>query len=527
MSRWQQFERYCIKVTPILEAISRNGLGINPAAQKEFFDVLVKERDAIYDVIQAKIPLHVFKIKSWKRKPKIVDADGYATVTIGRKDDEKITARVKLILYPEGGMWARLPFNPRSWEMVQDLGSALGAKLPKKQDAKDDDDTSTDDKALKKAARKFPVFEDIRQYRKRDKLITSYNWELDKENRCHPVFGYHPSTWRKSCRQPNIQTIPKRSDLAKQFRKMIVPRPGNVLIEGDSAAIEAVIVGWLAGSQRYIRLARAGVHGWITSALHGEPLSLDISDDALIAGCRLAKEKWPDDYEKCKRVVHLSNYCGTPRRIAEEYPDEFPTESSAGQLQSFYFSTEAGQDIKAWQKQTIEIAHANKGLENHFGLRHRFYSLYSYDSRRQCYVLGEDAKRAVAFVPQSDASFVQSDILLRLVAREPLFLDWLVAIVHDSLIADVPSDKVFYAASLMYEEMVRPLPQLDGLYIGAEVKRGYNLGEMEVLSCFAKAAESVQPGQVSGTCATGDHNDTSPEKDMTSATSAGEICGTR
>lgn len=490
VTRWQQFERYCIKVTPILEAISRNGLGIDPAAQKGFFDTLTAERDDILTAIQTAIPASVLREKTWKRAPKVMTDDTFLrTDAEGKKQ-----------------WYRRIPFSPRSWQQVQELAAALGAKLPRKQGSDDPDDGSTDDKALKRLQKKWPVFGQIREYRKRDKLITAYQWPLDGHNRVHPTFAFHPSTWRKSCRNPNIQTIPKRSDLAKQFRKMIVPRPGNVLIEGDSAAIEAVMVGWLAGSQRYIRLARAGVHGWITSALHGEPLSLDISDDALIAGCRLAKEKWPDDYEKCKRVVHLSNYCGTPRRIAEEYPDEFPTESSAGRLQSFYFSTEAGQDIKAWQKQTIEIAHANKGLENHFGLRHRFYSLYSYDSRRQCYVLGDDAKRAVAFVPQSDASFVQSDILLRLVERDSRFLDWLVGIVHDSIILDVPLSESGYAAVTLYEEMVRPLPQLDGLYIGAEVKRGYNLGEMEVLSCSAQAVANVQPGQVSGICATEGHN---------------------
>jgi DNA polymerase family A len=478
LSRWDSFEKYCIQLTPVLESISHNGLGIDPDAQKAFFDTLTKERDAIYEVIQQKIPLHVFKVKSWKRSPKIVDAEGYATITIGKKDDEKITARVKLIAYPEGGFWARLPFNPRSWEMVQDLAVALGAKLPKKQDSDDPDDTATDDKALKKVAKKFPVFEDIRQYRKRDKLINSYSWSLDEHNRVHPVFGYHPSTWRKSCRQPNVQTIPKRSDLAKAFRKMIVPRAGNVLIEGDSAAIEAVIVGWLAGSERYIRLARAGVHGWITSALHGMPISLDISDAALTAACQAAKKEWPDDYEKCKRIVHLSSYCGTPRRIAEEYPEEFPKESDAAKLQNFFFSTEAGQDIKRWQKQTIEIAHANKGLENHFGLRHRFYSLYSYDSRRQSYVLGDDAKRAVAFVPQSDASFVQSDTLLRLVARDARYLGWIVAIIHDSIILDCPASDSDYAAGVLYEEMIRALPQLDNLWIGSEIKIGSNLSEM-------------------------------------------------
>ena len=466
MSRWDQFEKYCLQLTPVLEAISHNGLGIDPLRQRELFDTLTRERDDISVTIQTAIPASVLREKVWKRAPRIMTDDVFlrTNAETGAKE-----------------WYRKQPFNVRSWQQIQQLAVALGVKLPRKQDGDGEDDTSTDDKALKRVAKKHSVFGQIQEYRKRDKLITAYQWPLDATNRVHPTFAFHPSTWRKSCRNPNIQTIPKRSDLARAFRKMIVPRQGNVLIEGDSAAIEAVIVGWLAGSSRYIRLARAGVHGWITSALHGEPISLDLSDAALIAKCQAAKKRWPDDYEKCKRVVHLSNYCGTPRRICEEYPDEFPKESDAARLQNFYFSTEAGADVKRWQRQTVEIAHANKGLENHFGLRHRFYALYSYDSRRACYVLGEDAKRAVAFVPQSDASFVQSDILLRLVSRDPRFLEWLVAIVHDSIVLDCPRDVAPYVAVTLWEEMVRPLPQLDGLWIGSEVKQGLNLGEMETL----------------------------------------------
>ena len=480
MSRWDSFEKYCIQLTPVLEAISHNGLGIDPVRQRELFETLTKERDDIAVTIQTAIPASVLKEKVWKRPPKVMEGVYLRNLEDGSRQ-----------------WYRRLPFSPRSWQQVQQLAVALGVKLPHKQDSDDPDDTSTDDKALKRAAKKHKVFGDIREYRKRDKLITAYQWPLDAQSRVHPTFAFHPSTWRKSCRNPNVQTIPKRSDLAKAFRKMIVPRAGNVLIEGDSAAIEAVIVGWLAGSQRYIRLARAGVHGWITSALHGKPISLDTSDAALTAACQAAKAEWPEDYEKCKRVVHLSNYCGTPRRIAEEYPDEFPRETEAAKLQAFYFGTDAGADIKRWQKQTIEIAHANKGLENHFGLRHRFYSLYSYDSRRQSYVLGDDAKRAVAFVPQSDASFVQSDILLRLVDRDKRFLLWLVAIVHDSIILDCPVADSEYAAAMLADEMVRTLPQLDGLWIGAEVKIGKSLGEMEVWKpcAYAQDAASALLGQ--------------------------------
>jgi hypothetical protein len=100
-------------MAPVLDALHRNGLGIDAAYQKEFLGRIERERDAIYDTIQTKVPIHVLKVKSWKRKPKKIDADGTTEVTIGKHKDEILKVRVKLVANPEGGMWCRLPFNPR------------------------------------------------------------------------------------------------------------------------------------------------------------------------------------------------------------------------------------------------------------------------------------------------------------------------------------------------------------------------------------------------------------------------------
>ena len=254
---------------------------------------------------------------------------------------------------------------------------------------------------------------------------------------------------------------------------MIVAAPNCVLVEGDSAAIEAVLVGWLAHSERYIRLAKAGVHGWLTSALHGHLIELSLSDTALAQECRNAKKQWPDDYEKCKRVTHLTGYLGTPHRIAEEYPDDFKDVAEARRLQQFLLATAAGADIKAWQKATVEEAHGNRYLENYYGLRHRFYTLFQWNPRGQRWDLGDDAKRAVAFRPQSIASFIQTDVVLRMV--EIGWLESLRAIIHDSLILEVPESVAMKAASELHETLVAPRERLGGLAIGAEVSIGRNL----------------------------------------------------
>lgn len=363
----------------------------------------------------------------------------------------------------------RKPFLPSSWQQVQDLAAALKVKLPKKRDAEDDDDVTTERKYLLAPARKHRAFRLVLDCRERGKLLSTYNWPLDAAGRATTIFGWHPSTLRKSSRSVNLQNIPKRSKLAEAFRRMIVAAPGHLLVEADFSAIEAVLVGWFAGSSRYISLAKAGVHGWLTSALHGSHIPLDSPDLASL--CRAAKKTWHDDYEKCKRVVHLSNYKGTPQRMAEEYPDEFPDVKGARRLQNFYFDTAPGQDVRAWQDRVCLQAAHDCYLDNPYGYRHWFYEVSHYDKRREKFVAGEDAKRAVAFLPQSTASAIQSEVLLRLAER---IREWLRLIIHDSFLCEAREDAALDTAKVLGEEMLNPIPELGGLTIGVEISVGRN-----------------------------------------------------
>lgn len=483
--RWAAFEKHCIDTDPILADMGRKGLCIDRAYQTAFMAQLEAERDVEDVKIQALVPDSIKLIKRWKRPPKDMVGVMEISVPIAVPLDTSIQALVdgiepkkrKILPYR---YQRRLPFNQNSWQQIQTLAAHLGIKLPKRESIKESDEEAlaTDQKTLKKYVKQYPVFGHILEYRKRDKLLSTYRWKLDINDRVHYQLSFWPSTWRLGCRAYNLQTIPKRSDLAKSFRRMIVASPGCKLVEGDAAAIEALLVGYFANSPRYMRLAKAGVHGWLTSSLHGEHIPIDLPFDELSKRCKGAKSKWPGDYEKCKMVVHLSAYLGTPRRIHEEHSELFPTEREARDLQNFLLQSEPWQDVKAWQKKTVEIAHANKALENGFGLRHRFYTLYAWNVRRQVWEFGEDAKRAVAFVPQSAAAAIQRLVVHRLLTAMPEARGWLCLLVHDAVIADVPDQRVDEYCKALHQAMTAPIAELGGLSVGTELKTGVNLADM-------------------------------------------------
>jgi hypothetical protein len=377
-----------------------------------------------------------------------------------------------------------LDFNPDSHEQVAALCTHLGVKLPRRRDSDDEEALSTEKKFLLRASRRHPVLRTVLDCRERWKMCSTYNWKLDPESRVHTTLGHHPSTWRKSSRDYNLQNIPKRSSLATEFRRMVVAPPGHVILEGDSSAIEAVLVGYFARSERYIRLAKSGIHDWFNALVHGDNIPLSLSEPELRDACKRAKGQYDKaSREVAKRVVHLTAYRGTPERMCEEYPDDFASVAVARRLQGQLLASEPGQDLQRWWRGLLERVGKEKYLSNPFGGRHRFFHIFTYNKRRQCFEAnGDDAKRAIAYLPQSSASAIQ-DIYVEALWQTPL-RDWLCMVIHDSCLAYVPVERAAEAAATMRAIMEAPIPELGGLAIGAEISMsapGGNWAEMEVV----------------------------------------------
>src|SRR5215472_5184733 len=133
------------------------------------------------------------------------------------------------------------PFNPHSSDQVLALMKHMKLKIPKK---RGEDRETTEAKYLKRYGKKHGVFRTIIDCREAQKATSTYIYPTNSESRVVTTFGFHPSTWRKSSRNVNLQNIPVRNDeMAEAIRSTMVASPGTVLVEADYEAIEAVIVG--------------------------------------------------------------------------------------------------------------------------------------------------------------------------------------------------------------------------------------------------------------------------------------------
>lgn len=308
---------------------------------------------------------------------------------------------------------------------------------------------------------------------------------ITSTDRATSTYGFHPSTLRSSSRNVNLGNIPKRFELAKLFRRLLIAERGCKLIEIDRSGIEAVLVGHWAKSPAYINLAKAGVHSMLVSHVIGRPVPDNLPFDELKRALKaIKKEASVETYEGCKRCIHGSNYLLSPYGLHDEYEEFFPTEYDAQKMQDLYFGTPAGQAVRAWHKATIEEAYSKKYLDNSFEYRHYFYGpMYKFSKRERKWIVDHegDAKRAVAFRPQSDAAAIQRNDLLAL-ELDPVIRDYIRLPTYDSLVVECPTNLVDKCCSALYTQFSKPIEELGGLTIGFEIKVGDSLGDMQEIS---------------------------------------------
>ena len=428
--------------------------------------------------------------------------------------------------------WFRLgEFNPNSPPQMLKYLHFKGHKPGKNKKTKSDSaDADTIDKLYKKTG--DPVYGSLLKVRKVTKVNGTYVGgalsQMDDNERVHPIFTNLPSTWRTSSQGFNAQNIigdKKGTDwereLGKRFRRCIVAQDGCKLIEADYAGIEAVQVGWFAGDPQYIRLANMSTHAFITSHMKDfddKPAQFDWDDDELRDYLKAIKnnEKYKLMYARAKTIVHGGNYGRTAMGVKLSYPEDFPTEKSAQYVIDLMFDLFPA--VKAWKSATQHLAHSQHflgGDAHPFKYKHWFWDVFKYKRITGAAItraqqkgrptvqfgnytyevgLGTDSKRCIAYLPQSTAGGVIRDACLRLFTPESEYYIGDVFYgktpfrmpIHDSLVLEVPNEKVDYTLERLVPAMkvpieVQPLSWEPGkfLEIGVDVEIGENWGEME------------------------------------------------
>lgn len=487
-NQWDTFVKHSVRLDPLLFKIGRvNGTFVDEIAQAKLRVELQAKEDAYVEEAQGMVPKEVKPFKLYKRLPKerefetiYVSGDVKTCSKCGATNVTKTkhlrgNCKDASILQQPGSVPLYKcydNFNPVSSLQLEAYAKLKGHKLFRNKDG----DEGLGKSELSKMFKRYrdPIYKLSLSLREVSKAKGQYidGFMADASGRIYTYFGHHPSTWRLSSREYNLQNIPHRGDstFATALRRTIIAPDGMVFVEADSSAIEAVLVGYFMGSERYIRLAKEGIHDAVTCA----ELGLEFTNESKLR-CR---SEFKQIRDRNKRVVHGTSYDMGARTLSLAYPDTFANEGEA-QIAIDRF-LEFVPELPEWQAKVRHLAHKEAHLTSPWGYRHYFYDVYTRDKTTNKLKKGTDAKRAVAFLPQNGAAAFMLDNALDIAQRYPIELIPANYLVHDSYCLVASQKDVDFAANLLQTVLTRAVPELGGLIIGCEIKVGPNLQDMEL-----------------------------------------------
>lgn len=144
---------------------------------------------------------------------------------------------------------------------------------------------STDSETLEELIDRHPIIRPILDYRRLTKLYNTYVKGLQNavssDGRMYTTFKQTETrTGRISSAEPNIQNIPVRTEIGRNFRKFFTAAPGKVLVDADYSQIELRVLASLAEDEVMIRTFSEGrdIHSETAASVFGRTAGSDDPD---------------------------------------------------------------------------------------------------------------------------------------------------------------------------------------------------------------------------------------------------------
>ena len=191
---------------------------------------------------------------------------------MGVKFDAEIV-RLSTEIFEEAGVQINLNSPKQLGEL---LFERLGIPAPKKTSK----GYSTTKEVLEGLAEDYPICVKILEYRKYQKLRSTYIDSLiqlrDENGRVHTHFDQvGTATGRLSSSEPNLQNIPVRTELGREIRGAFIAKPGHVLVDADHSQIELRVLAHISGDTTMIDAFRADedIHARTAAEVYGVPIA--------------------------------------------------------------------------------------------------------------------------------------------------------------------------------------------------------------------------------------------------------------
>ncbi len=138
---------------------------------------------------------------------------------------------------------------------------------------------STNAETLEMLADDYPICAKILEYRKYQKLESTYTDALlrlrDPDGRIHTSFDQvATATGRISSQEPNLQNIPVRTEMGREIRAAFIARPGWLLVDADYSQIELRVLAHMSGDEimQSAFLEGQDIHQRTAAEVYGVPI---------------------------------------------------------------------------------------------------------------------------------------------------------------------------------------------------------------------------------------------------------------
>ena len=308
---------------------------------------------------------------------------------------------------------------------------------------------STDAESLQKLASEHEIPELILEIRQKVKIKTTYLDKiipaLDRDGRLRTNFNLHGTTSGRlsSSGKLNMQQLPRDNPTVKGCIKA---KSGNKIVAMDLTTAEVYCAAILADDKNLQKVFKDGGNFHSTIAKQVFRLPCEVDDVA---------EHYTAERQQAKAVTFGIMYGAGPAKISEQVTKDSGQYFSPAEAKATiddYFA--AFPKLKGWLDRTQKFIQANGFIYSHFGRKRRLPNVFSKDKG----IASHEVRSGVNALVQSVASDVN---LLGAIEMQKYIVKTgmkakIFALVHDSVLAEVPEDEIE-----LYVEKLRECIQRD------------------------------------------------------------------
>lgn len=296
---------------------------------------------------------------------------------------------------------------------------------------------STDSETLEELIDKSPIIKPILEYRKLTKLYNTYvkglQSAVSEDGRMYTTFKQTETrTGRISSAEPNIQNIPVRTDLGRNFRRFLIAGEGKVLCDADYSQIELRVLASLSNDKVMIETFKEG------RDIHAETAESVFRKTAGQSDSDLRRKAKAVNFGIVYGIgaFSLAKDIGTTVADAKQYIDDYLAHFSG---------------VRQYMETNTASAEADGYAVTMFGRRRFIPEILS--ANKVVKALG---KRIAMNTPiQGSAADIIKIAMIRVYRRLKRELPEakLILQVHDELIVEAPENSAELALNILKEEM--------------------------------------------------------------------------